>query len=867
MINIKQAFRAYCHDIAQTYEKSKKYITTEHKVLTGLAVGAISIVSAGIATRWAYGALVDKFTKKDGIFESHEKAANKTVNEINAQFQKVSESFARKIKDIRGLGLIGAEITHLHINIPELTDADLEKLDLKKIKFLNLAGCKKISDAALEKISTCTNLETLILAGADQITDKGFAQLAKLENLTKLNIACCDGVTDKGLKHLKEFKSRDKLIELDVSGCPGITDDSIPNINLLDNLEVPNIEGTNIKKFEFAQLKCLKNLKEVLLESSQVSRGIPECLKDKQPTARNLTLDASITDEDLVYLKDYNQLEVLDLSNCGQITNKGLNYLTGLRNLKTLILSSGGDFDNECIGILQKNQSLEEVKFVDSESKEIEGHVSVVDTFESLKAKEKRLLLASTQSRLELLYNDQRVENAPKIIENSEKVELKQEKKKPEREPETVQSVKKQENLSQPITTLLPSSFGNVTSDATTLKLTALATDGDLQFLIGFKNLKSLDLSACTNLTGKGLGILGKLTQLESLSLEKCKQFSSEVIENAIGPLVNLKVLKLGWTQIANLDCIKKFKKLKQLHLQACNGISDKALVSIENLTQLTSLRLSDCTNISNTSLNTISQLSNLIELYLDRTNISDKEDLYELSILSNLEKLSLSHTKISTEFLEQLTVLKKLKVIFLNGINISKKMLLQLRKCKSLVVEYEDEKQSRLKLNYLTSDKDLELLKSFQKTEMVVLSNCEKINKFDFKKLNDVKNLRSVLIENYIDFPQEYLDGISHVEKLSRLFIENTKVSDRHLESLKGIKKLELLSITGEGVSDDGLKILSEMAHLKMLKLNGSKITYEGLVALSKNKSLEKVVIENCQSITEEQKVQLKKLFKNITI
>lgn len=864
MINIKQAFRAYCHDIAQTYEKSKKYITTEHKVLTGLAVGAISIVSAGIATRWAYGALVDKFTKKDGIFESHEKAANKTVNEINAQFQKVSESFARKIEDIRGLGLIGAEITHLHINIPELTDADLEKLDLKKIKFLNLAGCKKISDAALEKISTCTNLETLILAGADQITDKGFAQLAKLENLTKLNIACCDGVTDKGLKHLKEFKSRDKLIELDVSGCPGITDDSIPNINLLDNLEVPNIEGTNIKKFEFAQLKCLKNLKEVLLESSQVSRGIPECLKGKSTTTKSLMLDASITDEDLVYLKDYNQLEVLDLSNCGQITNKGLNYLTGLRNLKTLILSSDGGFDNECIGILQKNQSLEEVKFVDSESKEIEGHAFVVDTFEGLKAKEKRLLLASEQSRLELLYNDQRVENAPKIIE---KIGLKQEKKEPKREPKTVQSVKKQENLLQPITTLLPLSFGNVTSDATTLKLTASVTDGDLQFLIGFKNLKSLDLSACTNLTNEGLGILGRLTKLESLSLEKCKQFSSEVIENAIRPLVNLKVLKLGWTQIANLDCIKNFKKLQQLHLQACNVISDKALVSIENLTQLTSLRLSGCSDISNKSLDTISQLNNLIELYLDKTNISDEEDLYKLSILRNLEKLSLSHTKISTEFLKQLTKLRKLKVIFLNGINISKKMLLLLRECKSLVVEYENERQTRLKLNHLTSDKDLELLKGFKKTEMVVLSNCEKIKKFDFKKLNDVENLRSVLIENYIDFPQEYLDGISDVKELKSLFIENTKVSDRHLESLKGVKKLELLSITGEGVSDDGLKILSEIGSLKKLKLNGSQITYEGLVALSKNKSLERVVIENCQSITEEQKVQLKKLFTNITI
>jgi hypothetical protein len=105
------------------------------------------------------------------------------------------------------------------------------------------------------------------------------------------------------------------------------------------------------------------------------------------------------------------------------------------------------------------------------------------------------------------------------------------------------------------------------------------------------------------------------------------------------------------------------------------------------------------------------------------------------------------------------------------------------------------------------TSDDDLACLKGLDKLQKLTLNNT---------KITDA--------------------GLAHVEgltSLQKLYLVDTGISDTGLERLKGLTNLQILSLVGTQITDTGLDHLKGLGNLKTLFLAGTKVTDDGVKTL----------------------------------
>ncbi|XP_062563790.1 uncharacterized protein LOC134226807 [Armigeres subalbatus] len=145
------------------------------------------------------------------------------------------------------------------------------------------------------------------------------------------------------------------------------------------------------------------------------------------------------------------------------------------------------------------------------------------------------------------------------------------------------------------------------------------------QISISFPNLKALNLSEC----GKAVTdettqlIFCSLPELESLDISKCKQITEQAF--------------LGTTRISNL------KKLKDLVLEKCDGITDLSLAAFDN-PALKSISLAMCTKITNVGWEALCrQCPNITWLNASHCrNFDDQSARIVATMLGELEILNL---------------------------------------------------------------------------------------------------------------------------------------------------------------------------------------------------------------------------------
>eukprot|EP01120_Amphizonella_sp_Union-15-10_P006628 TRINITY_DN2161_c0_g1_i2.p1 TRINITY_DN2161_c0_g1~~TRINITY_DN2161_c0_g1_i2.p1 ORF type:complete len:287 (+),score=28.10 TRINITY_DN2161_c0_g1_i2:97-957(+) len=171
--------------------------------------------------------------------------------------------------------------------------------------------------------------------------------------------------------------------------------------------------------------------------------------------------------------------------------------------------------------------------------------------------------------------------------------------------------------------------------------------DDCLTFVSQFKNLNSLDLVWCKDITSEGLGqSISNLKNLTRLDLYMCTQISDSVI-NALSSLT----------------------KLKYLDICRCKKITDKGIVCLSNLTDLKSLKIYKCENLTDQGISTVLRSStNLIQLNASQcTGFTDKG----ISLLSShvkLERLFLSHCGLTSAGMIYLSNLTNLSVLDVSG-------------------------------------------------------------------------------------------------------------------------------------------------------------------------------------------------------
>ncbi|XP_054824807.1 F-box protein At3g58530 isoform X5 [Prosopis cineraria] len=172
-----------------------------------------------------------------------------------------------------------------------LTDAGLRHLvkNCKGIIYLNISGCKNISDQSLEfvaenyseleslnltsftdevykEISLLVHLKLLDLCGAQNLSDEGLSSISKCKNLITLNLTWCVRVTDEGV--ISIARSCTSIESLSLFGITGVTDKSLEALsksgyNKITTLDVNGCIGIKNRSREkllqlFPNLKCFK---------------------------------------------------------------------------------------------------------------------------------------------------------------------------------------------------------------------------------------------------------------------------------------------------------------------------------------------------------------------------------------------------------------------------------------------------------------------------------------------------------------------------------------------------------------------------------------------------------------------------------
>lgn len=203
------------------------------------------------------------------------------------------------------------------------------------------------------------------------------------------------------------------------------------------------------------------------------------------------------------------------------------------------------------------------------------------------------------------------------------------------------------------------------------LELISLGVNGTrisyqgLDHLLGFINLRSLNLKKSPTITAASLEKLQSLTQLNFLNLSRCLYLKDPGLEFLnFSHLTSLKLNRCfisGWgfkgAELPNLTSLSL----------AENSISDSSLENFLPLSKLSSLNLSKCKFLRNCGEITLNKFTSLISLNLSECNIPD-EGLLNLRTLVNLTHLNLSGCSSITDdgliqLLKELPLLIDIKV------------------------------------------------------------------------------------------------------------------------------------------------------------------------------------------------------------
>ena len=194
----------------------------------------------------------------------------------------------------------------------------------------------------------------------------------------------------------------------------------------------------------------------------------------------------------------------------------------------------------------------------------------------------------------------------------------------------------------------------------TSLDSTALfvPTDGNLQYICGFTQLRKLFLSGKESMGGEKITVAGLkhiegLKQLQDLGLWNI-QITDAGLRQLCESLPQLKTLRLSSSKVtdAGLEHLQGLNELQTL-LLPCPKITSAGLQYLDGLKQLQELHLGK-TSITDAGLEHLKGLSNLRYLILSDTKVTDAGLKY-LEGLTNLQSLDLRDTKVTDAGVQRL--------------------------------------------------------------------------------------------------------------------------------------------------------------------------------------------------------------------
>lgn len=129
-------------------------------------------------------------------------------------------------------------------------------------------------------------------------------------------------------------------------------------------------------------------------------------------------------------------------------------------------------------------------------------------------------------------------------------------------------------------------------------------------------------------------------------------------------------------------------------------------------------------------------------------------------------------------------------------------------------------------------SDTDLDLVAKLDKLERLDLSST-RVTDLGLLKLKDLKNVRELNLFYAELVTDEGLAAMRNWTKIERINARGTKVTDNTLALLAGKTTITALDIGYAEVTDSGLQHLSTLPNLRELSFGGNKLTEVGLQVL----------------------------------
>lgn len=183
---------------------------------------------------------------------------------------------------------------------------------LTRLTFLDLDGCRTMSDSALSSLSKFTNLTELRWYGYDGVhlthTNDGLSHLSSCANLTNIKLGGHNDVTGDGIHYLSSLT---KLTDLTLNWWGQITGDAFHHLSACSNLVTLCLWGSGLRD---EVIESLSNLRSV--------------------TDLNLGTCKKLTDVGVKYISKLTNLTYLDLFGCKKLTVVGLLHLSACTKLR-----------------------------------------------------------------------------------------------------------------------------------------------------------------------------------------------------------------------------------------------------------------------------------------------------------------------------------------------------------------------------------------------------------------------------------------------------------------------------------------------------------------------------------------------------
>lgn len=389
--------------------------------------------------------------------------------------------------------------------------------------------------------------------------------------------------------------------------------------------------------------------------------------------------------------------------------------------------------------------------------------------------------------------------------------------------------------------------------------------------ITGMASLKELDLSRCPKITDAGVGHLTTIPILEKLWIAETGVTADGVV--LLTSLTNLSLLDLGGLPVSDsaLCKLKVLKKLQHLDLWG-SEVSNKGASHLKWFPRLSYLNLAwtkvtmlpdlpslACLNMSNCTIHSLfeggGQKALLTKLILSGATIRDVSEAFlhlETSSLSLLDlsnsslnsycflpymrmisDLDLSGTSVGDESVEHIAFIgQNLRHLNLSWTKLSSAGLGTLAGCvpnlETLLLSYTAINDSAI---------------PFMIT--MPLLKCVNMSGTNIRGISDGVDPDSNCVSS--------LSGLSSLDHLERLDLEETRINDSALAPLPSFRKLSCLFLRSGSLADTTLHQLSSIRSLVTLGLRDGVLTNAGLDEFNPPPTMRILDLRGCWLMTED--------------